>query len=307
MKKLLAQNVSTTSDRKRADLPKQHSDSWLKRPSKTAPHQLRRHCSAPTIQEAPDSHNIFATFLPGDHILLSSAKNPYRRLNVISEIGRGAYGPVIHAITETGEGVAIKTAVPPEYRKCLENEYATTSGLRHPNVLSSVLFYTSRQQITFRGQPISLMVMPLMSCTLHDAFQNEHHPFYNPVSTLSNKQLKRIVRGMFAGLDYLDREGISHRDLKPENLLLNISDSADPNTLGEGNKHQNQNRRLEYDDIKIADFGMATKDTNSFSYYKQSRFYRSPEFALGALPADTKVDVWSAGLIVAIFEIPFPR
>ena len=67
-----------------------------------------------------------------------------------------------------------------------------------------------------------------------------------------------------------------HCDLKPENILFTDQ---------------------RYRDVKIIDFGSAcTEFKNGFTYV-QSRFYRSPEVALG-MPYSHPIDMWSFGCIL---------
>ena len=73
--------------------------------------------------------------------------------------------------------------------------------------------------------------------------------------------------------------GICHRDIKPQNLLVNPA-------TGE---------------LKLADFGSAKilVPTEPNVSYICSRYYRAPELIFGATNYTTKIDVWSAGCVVA--------
>ena len=85
---------------------------------------------------------------------------------------------------------------------------------------------------------------------------------------------------LFTALDYLESECIIHRDLKPTNILLNQTC-----------RH-----------LKICDFGCAKEITNfdeKFSPYMCSRFYRAPELIFGIEIYDFKIDIWSAGCVMA--------
>ena len=81
------------------------------------------------------------------------------------------------------------------------------------------------------------------------------------------------------GLKHLVNIKLIHCDLKPENILFTDQ---------------------RYRDVKIIDFGSAcTEFKNGFTYV-QSRFYRSPEVALG-MPYSHPIDMWSFGCIM--FEL----
>lgn len=79
-------------------------------------------------------------------------------------------------------------------------------------------------------------------------------------------------------LSYVHSKRICHRDLTPNNILLS--------SRGE---------------VKIADFGSAKMlDTDHVSMsYICSRYYRAPELLLGSNNYSTKIDIWSAGCILA--------
>lgn len=84
---------------------------------------------------------------------------------------------------------------------------------------------------------------------------------------------------LFRSLAYIHSLGICHRDIKPQNLLL------DPET----------------GILKLCDFGSAkhlVKGEPNVSYIC-SRYYRAPELIFGAIDYTTKIDVWSAGCVLA--------
>ncbi|ENN80675.1 hypothetical protein YQE_02909, partial [Dendroctonus ponderosae] len=84
---------------------------------------------------------------------------------------------------------------------------------------------------------------------------------------------------LFRSLAYIHSMGICHRDIKPQNLLL------DPET----------------GILKLCDFGSAkhlVKGELNVSYIC-SRYYRAPELIFGAIDYTTRIDVWSAGCVLA--------
>lgn len=84
---------------------------------------------------------------------------------------------------------------------------------------------------------------------------------------------------LFRSLAYIHSLGICHRDIKPQNLLL------DPDTGV----------------LKLCDFGSAkhlVKGEPNVSYIC-SRYYRAPELIFGAIDYTTRIDVWSAGCVLA--------
>lgn len=71
--------------------------------------------------------------------------------------------------------------------------------------------------------------------------------------------------------------GVIHWDIKPENIFI-----------------------VDSDQVKIGDFGVAWSKNpeRPLTGYVSTRWYRAPEIILG-LEYSTKIDIWSAGLIMA--------
>lgn len=89
-----------------------------------------------------------------------------------------------------------------------------------------------------------------------------------------------IIVRLLSALEYLHDLGIMHRDIKPENLIL----------------------KDEHDfEIKLADFGLAEFVSKSDLLFRRcgTPGYVAPEI-LADKPYDTKVDVFSAGVILYI-------
>ncbi|GMR59254.1 hypothetical protein PMAYCL1PPCAC_29449, partial [Pristionchus mayeri] len=100
--------------------------------------------------------------------------------------------------------------------------------------------------------------------------------------TLGIVETKLYAWQLFNGLDFLAMNKIMHRDVKPVNILVNRA-------TGE---------------LQIADFGSAklVKNTKEVSTgYQVTRYYRPPEllYSRGMMVYDWRVDLWSAGCVIA--------
>lgn len=109
------------------------------------------------------------------------------------------------------------------------------------------------------------------------------HKYLKKHKTLTEKEAKQIIVQVFEGLAYLDAqpEKIIHYDLKPQNILMNRGE------------------------VKITDFGLAkvvdpgNSNVELTSQGVGTYWYLAPEcFESGAPKISSKVDVWSAGVIL---------
>ena len=93
------------------------------------------------------------------------------------------------------------------------------------------------------------------------------------------------MKGIFQGLADLHSLGITHRDIKLSNILID-------------------NNTYPVTHVKICDLGSSKKltsnpndeSTKSLSYIG-TRSFRAPELLVGNMYYDTKIDVWSAGIV----------
>jgi glycogen synthase kinase 3 beta len=97
--------------------------------------------------------------------------------------------------------------------------------------------------------------------------------------TIPISYIKLYMYQLFRSLAYIHSLGICHRDIKPQNLLLDPATGI----------------------LKLCDFGSAkhlVRGEPNVSYIC-SRYYRAPELIFGAIDYTTKIDVWSAGCVLA--------
>jgi serine/threonine protein kinase len=158
-----------------------------------------------------------------------------------------------------------------------------------------------------------------------------------PDKSINKTLLQQTLLLTLLGLDFLHQAGIVHTgivrrskatslplmyasDLSPNNLLLGANDHTVFRTM-EKEHHENLKRRLKSGERiiyrsqampitsgapVISDFGAAYigLPDQKFEGDIMPNFYRAPEVILG-MPWDSKVDIWSIGVMVSIFLLVF--
>jgi serine/threonine protein kinase len=115
----------------------------------------------------------------------------------------------------------------------------------------------------------------------------------HPEQLLSTQRL-RLIASMFSqmceAVAHCHRNGVFHRDIKPENFMVTDSRSFNPIT----GKHE---RKVS---VKLTDFGLATRDTESGDMDCGSAPYMSFECHNNITPtyATAPADVWSLGIVL---------
>ena len=99
------------------------------------------------------------------------------------------------------------------------------------------------------------------------------------------ESIKQVMHGVFKGLNDLHQLGITHRDIKLSNILID-------------------NNQYPISSVKICDLGSSKKllsdpndeSTQSLNYIG-TRSFRAPELLVGNRYYNTKIDIWSAGVV----------
>jgi glycogen synthase kinase 3 beta len=198
--------------------------------------------------------------------------------------GSGVFGYVIEAYDRNRD---IRVAIKRTHKvgTKLSREYEILSELKDCEYIVKLLdvFFTTNddkkviQNLVFEFVPSSLE-------KFIEAYKIEK-------KIIPIEKIKILSKQILTGLSYFHKKNIVHRDLKPENILL----SEDEN-------------------IKICDFGSSkiiNKDKNTDTICKSTpyivtRYYRAPELMLGKSNYDSKIDIFSAGCIIAEFFILAP-
>lgn len=152
------------------------------------------------------------------------------------------------------------------------NEITIMKRLNHPNIIKLHKIYESEKHIH--------LILDYVSGG--DLFQRL-------IAKQSFSELKssKFIKNVLEALNYMHNENIVHRDLKPENIIM-VSETDDTK-------------------IKLADLGLACEIKNEALIKCGSPGYVAPEI-LRSMPYGTKIDVFSAGVILYILlsgRVPF--
>lgn len=126
-------------------------------------------------------------------------------------------------------------------------------------------------------------------CTGGELFDRIVSAYESENGSFSEKQASAVIRQVATGLKYLHTQGIVHRDLKPENLLFKD--------------------KSEFAEVKITDFGLAKytsgPQASPMTTACGTPGYVAPEVISGS-EYDSKVDMWSLGVIAYVILCGFP-
>lgn len=188
-----------------------------------------------------------------------------------SMVGHGSFGHVyLISILPENKQAAIKTVL--QDRRFKNRELETMKLIQHKNVVNLLSYYYKTNE---KDELYLHLVLEYVPETLYTAT----HWYYSRKQTMPLLAVKLYSYQLFRSLNYIHSLGICHRDIKPQNLLI------DPLT----------------GILKLCDFGSAKilNPTEPNVSYICSRYYRAPELIFGARNYTTKIDIWSAGCVVA--------
>lgn len=149
--------------------------------------------------------------------------------HTIGIIGTGSYGEIFRGYNhKTGEPIAIKKfkyqqgelGIPADILK----EIVILKSLDHDNIITIDDVVCEQENI--------FIIINLMNCDLKH-YMNVVHP--QPFTMI---EIKKILREILLGIEYIHDSNIIHRDMKPQNVLIN---------------YQN----FDEIEIKISDFGLS--------------------------------------------------
>lgn len=186
-------------------------------------------------------------------------------------VGHGSFGVVFQTqILPDNKIMAMKRVL--QDKRYKNRELQIMKLIHHRNITDlKYYFYTNND----KHELFLNLILEFVPETLYKA----SNYYVSKRLSMPNLEIKLYTYQMFRALNFIHLQGICHRDIKPQNLLIN------PDT-GE---------------LKLCDFGSAkilNPQEPNVSYIC-SRYYRAPELIFGATNYTTKIDVWSAGCVMA--------
>ncbi|KAI8970698.1 kinase-like domain-containing protein [Pilobolus umbonatus] len=187
-------------------------------------------------------------------------------------IGNGSFGVVYQVrLTQTGEEAAVKKVL--QDKRFKNRELEMMRMMHHPNIVDLKAYFYSQGE---KREEVYLNLV--LECVPETVYRVARHyaKIRQPIPML---QVKLYMYQTFRALAYAHSIGICHRDIKPQNLLLEPITGV----------------------LKLCDFGSAKilNSGDSNVSYICSRYYRAPELIFGAADYSIKIDLWSAGCVLA--------
>ncbi|GMM44545.1 serine/threonine protein kinase [Pichia kluyveri] len=188
-----------------------------------------------------------------------------------SMVGHGSFGFVyLINLLPNNEKAAIKSVL--QDKRFKNRELETMKIINHQNIVNLLAyFYKSNEKDELYLNLILEYVPETLYTSTHWYFSRKIH--------MPDLAIKLYSYQLFRSLNYIHSLGICHRDIKPQNLLIDPIRGI----------------------LKLCDFGSAKilKPTEPNVSYICSRYYRAPELIFGARNYTTKIDIWSAGCVIA--------
>jgi len=192
------------------------------------------------------------------------------------QVGQGTYGSVYKGADKiTGEIVALKRINIEQE----ENGFPITAireikilcAMNCPNIVKLKEIVTSKDKKDEIPKSV-FMVFEYLEYDLTGIIET-------PAIRLTSKHVKCWSKQLLDGMHYMHKQKLIHRDLKPSNIFVNAKGQ-----------------------LKIGDWGLARSWNETMKCLTNrviTLWYRPPELLLGCVTYDSKVDMWSAGCIIA--------
>ena len=194
---------------------------------------------------------------------LLQREDPTTIFQELVKLDEGSSGAVYRGVdVRSGHTVAVKIIhIRPDTKlESLENEIAILQSCVHQNIVEFLGAFSKDTELW-----LGMEFMP--GGKLTDILMT---------SRFTEQQIAVVCKDCLLALEYLHEANLVHRDIKSDNILLNASGQ-----------------------VKIADFGFCAELTESGGKRKSvvgTPYWMAPEVIRG-MDYDTKVDVWSLGIM----------
>ncbi|KAJ2454201.1 glycogen synthase kinase 3 [Coemansia sp. RSA 2336] len=186
-------------------------------------------------------------------------------------VGNGTFGVVFQAeLVPSGELVAIKKV--PQDKRFKNRELSVMRSVLHRNIVGLKYFFYSQSD---KDEVCLHLVLEFVPETIYRVTRQ----YAKAKQQVPMLYVKLFMYQLFRSINYIHSLGICHRDIKPQNLLVNSATGV----------------------LKLCDFGSAktlVAGEPNVSYIC-SRYYRAPELIFGATNYTGRIDIWSAGCVMA--------
>ncbi|ESW96072.1 hypothetical protein KL918_000019 [Ogataea parapolymorpha] len=188
-----------------------------------------------------------------------------------SMVGHGSFGYVYQiTLLHDNSKAAIKRVLQDKRYKNRELEIMRL--INHKNIVKLLSFFYKTND---KDEQYLHLILEYIPETLYKSC----HWYTSRQRTMPMLEVKLYSYQLFRSLLYIHSLGICHRDIKPQNLLIDPLNGI----------------------LKLCDFGSAKvlNPAEPNVSYICSRYYRAPELIFGARNYTTKIDLWSAGCVIA--------
>ncbi|XP_058479748.1 cyclin-dependent kinase-like 3 [Solea solea] len=192
------------------------------------------------------------------------------RYESLGLVGQGSYGTVLKCRhRDSGQLVAIKKFMDSDDDKTVKKialrEIKLLRQLRHGNLVNLLEVWKRRRRW--------YLVFEFVERTLLDVLDQRE-------SGLDLSTSRRFLYQILSAAAFCHQQNIIHRDIKPENVLISHGGV-----------------------VKLCDFGFARTlaspaESDVYTDYVATRWYRAPELLVGDIKYGKPVDVWAIGCLV---------
>ncbi|QPG74256.1 hypothetical protein FOA43_001581 [Brettanomyces nanus] len=226
-----------------------------------------------TTHQPPSTYDASGTLQTFDEDVKDGhTDQPYRlKFTQRAMVGHGSFGYVYQiTLQPENDKAAIKRVL--QDKKFKNRELEIMRIIRHKNLVNLISYFYKTNET---NEIYLHLILEYVPETLYKA----SGWYIQRQRTMPLFEVRLYSYQMLRSLNYIHSLGICHRDIKPQNLLIDPVKGI----------------------LKLCDFGSAKilDPLQPNVSYICSRYYRAPELIFGARNYTTKIDVWSAGCVIA--------